>query len=77
MNDFEKELMTAKVLSNQLSQKATLLLLACELIAEYRQLNNRLLTQLDSLKRVMESPKYAKPPETNGPTVPVETQQTT
>ena len=52
-SDLEKENLALKVNSNALNQRATAVLVVCEMLAEYRQLNNRLLAHADRLKEVI------------------------
>jgi len=56
----EREHLGLKAAANALHQKANLLLVACEVIMEHRQLNNRLLEHADKLR--------AKLNEANEPT---------
>jgi len=48
--ELEREHLALKAAANALHQKANLLLVACEVIMEHRQLNNRLLEHADKLR---------------------------
>jgi hypothetical protein len=52
--DLEKEMLGLKVNSNALNGRADVLLLACQLVAEYRQLNAKLLAHAAKLKEVVD-----------------------
>jgi hypothetical protein len=70
--DLEKEYLALRVNSNALNQRAAMLLMACEVIAEYRQLNGQLMQHTDKLRKYINDCPTPTPFE-NGRSIPSET----